>query len=626
MKNIILLCTCLLLISCNHYRAEIEESLKYAGNNRRQLERVLNHYSKKPSDSLKLRAAEFLIINMPGKYSQEYDAPSEDVMSAHMRFDKIPDRQSRLRAHGLGEMMIKEDLKHITAQYLINNIESAFAVWEKQPWGKDIPFDIFCEEILPYRVGIEPLENWREKVLADFADLNSLFHTQPEINILRACSLVNLQLPPFGGRQIAHLPPQNYSMLMTSSQGSCNEMTTLALFVMRALGIPVSQDFTRTWPEQNIGHQWNSLYLGNGERISFMGAEYVPGIPHTGIFVPKSKAYRITFAGQNNIKTKPENIPPELRYPFMKDVSAEYGAVDVELPVLYPSPNPSDQEYVYISIRGSSDWNITAWGQINNQKLVFRALGKNVLYLPVYYADNIKTVAHYPVFINNDGTVRIFKPDIGNLTTGKLTWVGYPDNRYYRMENGFFEGSNKEDFSDATVLHTIKNVQLFNVVKIKNPSKFRYIRYVSPPNCWGNVAELEFFGKDKKKLTGTIIGSPQRSNETKREMAFDNDILTFFESERNNNGWIGIDLSEKSQITEINFIPRNSGDAINLGETYELFYWDNKDWQSLKSQVATTYDSLYYMVPDNALFCCKNKTRRKGGRVFIFQDGIQKWI
>jgi hypothetical protein len=504
----------------------------------------------------------------------------------------------------------------------------ALAVLASQPWSKDIPFDIFCEEILPYRVGIEPLENWREKILADFADLNKTFHTQSEMTVQLACSMVNWQLPSFSGRLIANLPPQNYSMLMTSSKGICNEMTSLALFVMRALGIPVAQDFTRTWPGKDVGHQWNSLYLGNGERISFMGAEFAPGVPHTGITLPKSKVYRITFARQENIKTRPENIPPELQNQFFKDVSAEYGSVDVELPVLYPPPsNLSEPEYVYISAKGGADWNISGWGEINNQKLMFRALGKNVLYLPVYYVDNIKTVAHYPFFINDSGIVRIFKPDTGNLTKKKLSWVAFPNNCYYRMINGFFEGSNNEDFSGATVLHTIKDVQqLFNVVKIQNPSKFRYIRYVSPPNSWGNVAELEFFGKDKTKLKGTIISSPQRGDHVKQEMAFDNDILTFFESERNNNGWIGLDLGEKYQISEIHFIPRNSGDGINLRETYELFYWDNKGWQSLKSQVATTYDSLYYMVPDNALFCFKNRTRSKGGQVFIFQDGEQKWI
>jgi hypothetical protein len=53
------------------YSPEINAVLFQAGDNRSQLEKVLKHYSRNPSDSLKLRAAEFLIANMPGKYSLE---------------------------------------------------------------------------------------------------------------------------------------------------------------------------------------------------------------------------------------------------------------------------------------------------------------------------------------------------------------------------------------------------------------------------------------------------------------------------------------------------------------------------------------------------------------------------
>jgi hypothetical protein len=58
------------LISCTRqqYSPEIESVLEQAGDNRSELEQVLQHYSQDPADSLKLKAAEFLIINMPNKY------------------------------------------------------------------------------------------------------------------------------------------------------------------------------------------------------------------------------------------------------------------------------------------------------------------------------------------------------------------------------------------------------------------------------------------------------------------------------------------------------------------------------------------------------------------------------
>ncbi|MGV8093923.1 MAG: hypothetical protein AB2L24_18840 [Mangrovibacterium sp.] len=62
-----------LVCSCSPYPSDVEKALKYAGDNRGQLEQVLEHYSKTPADSLKLRAAQFLIANMPGHWSYNND-------------------------------------------------------------------------------------------------------------------------------------------------------------------------------------------------------------------------------------------------------------------------------------------------------------------------------------------------------------------------------------------------------------------------------------------------------------------------------------------------------------------------------------------------------------------------
>ena len=55
--------------SCSKDRPPLEWALRCAGPNRGEMEKVLAHYSRKSEDSLKLRAAEFLIKNMPGHYS-----------------------------------------------------------------------------------------------------------------------------------------------------------------------------------------------------------------------------------------------------------------------------------------------------------------------------------------------------------------------------------------------------------------------------------------------------------------------------------------------------------------------------------------------------------------------------
>ena len=65
----------LLLSSCNKgNRSKIEKAMYYAGENATELKKVLKHYSSDEKDSLKLKAAEFLIVNMPGHVSYKNPA------------------------------------------------------------------------------------------------------------------------------------------------------------------------------------------------------------------------------------------------------------------------------------------------------------------------------------------------------------------------------------------------------------------------------------------------------------------------------------------------------------------------------------------------------------------------
>jgi endo-1,4-beta-xylanase len=66
-----------------------------------------------------------------------------------------------------------------------------------------------------------------------------------------------------------------------------------------------------------------------------------------------------------------------------------------------------------------------------------------------------------------------------------------------RMTNGIFQGANQANFSGAVTLATVATQPAAGVLtpaSITNPAGFRYVRYLSPDNGFGNVAELEFYG------------------------------------------------------------------------------------------------------------------------------------
>lgn len=134
---------CFLSACMSRRSAEVIEALELAGRNRSELERVLDHYAACEADSLKLRAAEFLIANMPGHqciYGPEVDSffceidslldcEVSDSYPIVVGLNEIADRHAPL------ESVIRNDIEVITADYLIHHIDRAFRLWEKSMGG-----------------------------------------------------------------------------------------------------------------------------------------------------------------------------------------------------------------------------------------------------------------------------------------------------------------------------------------------------------------------------------------------------------------------------------------------------------------------------------------------------------
>ena len=58
------------------------------------------------------------------------------------------------------------DVNSLTGKYLINNVNHAVDTWRLSEY-KDIPFNDFCEYILPYRVTVEPVTNGEKNIVRD---------------------------------------------------------------------------------------------------------------------------------------------------------------------------------------------------------------------------------------------------------------------------------------------------------------------------------------------------------------------------------------------------------------------------------------------------------------------------
>ena len=132
---------------------------------RERFSAVLEHYSVEAADSLKYKAALFLLDNMDGHVSPEGEPIEEYAgrIKAMRETTGIRGLQSLWGgASKTGVVAFRPDSTIVTCAFLIRNIDSAFEAWQSAPWRNEVPFGLFCRYILPYRVNDEHIgREWR---------------------------------------------------------------------------------------------------------------------------------------------------------------------------------------------------------------------------------------------------------------------------------------------------------------------------------------------------------------------------------------------------------------------------------------------------------------------------------
>lgn len=629
--------------ACNNYPDKVEKALKLAGENRSELEKVLIHYGQKKEDSLKLKAAEFLISNMPYYYSlsgSELEIFKSDFKRAIRKGYKgkeALDYVLKKKTPNFQNLSVVKDIEIVNASFLIRNIEQSFMVWNKQPWGKDVSFYDFCNFILPYRIDNEPLEDWK----TDYYN-----HYQPYLdsimsgnNILQACQIIYKEIVKDQWSFILEMPGPHLgaNYLFYERSGSCRDRCDLAIYVMRSLGIPVGTDMVLHSPDQSNRHFWNFVLNNYGKSIEFTLWEEEP-IPNLKTVIEKKrgKVYRNTFEIQDrNYKLRmiDKKVPAALKCLTLKDVSNEYfkeNTILINSDIL--CKNQTD--LYYIAVFDISGWYPIDWAIESNGRISFSNIEPGVMYSLCSNINGRLTPIYYPFSVNNNDNIIFYIPHIGKSQTmcleRKFT-MKFIQSHLSRFKGGAFETSNSKHFHNSKILYKIDSIKSpkYYTIQIPYCNKFRYIRYNSPDNSLCNMAELSFYDEKGQELNGEIIGTDGAINNEKRLMkqaVFDKDPLTFFNANNTSGAWVGLDLGKPQIIRKIKFLPRNDDNFIKDGELYELFYAEKNSWISLGSKLGDTSQILIYEnAPVNALFWLRNKSKGKEERIFTYENNKQVW-
>ena len=632
----------------------LETVLQVAGENRQELEKVLHYYRINLADSLKYKAVCFLIENIPF-YTYSDGEQLENYKSYYTWLKKSKGKtpqqvvDSIKKIYGpMKEPSKKRDIMEIDSAYLCRNIDWAFKVWQEQPWGKNISFETFCEYILPYRIGDEPLSYWRETYYEKYNSLLDSLRMSDSLDIedpVVAANYLISKLPdksyyytsvtpyPFG-----HIGPEYVQYL----SGTCREVTDFAVYLFRALGIPCAIDFVPARSYINAGHFWLTTWNKDGE-------EYMTDFPQKLRPVRKnwwyrwddsSKVYRYTFSVNRGLYEQMakygEEVYPFWRLPKFTDVTYGYGynfKKELVIPLEKQYKTKRSGKIAYLCVSARDRWTPVDWTVYDAGHLAFQYVrkgsfmrvatyenGELCFLTDPFYADKQNDEIHYyPVGKERQDVVLYAKCNIEI------------ENRFRnKMIGGVFEGSNHPDFLEKDTLFIIqgKPNRLNTTVKSWSDKEYRYLRYFGPAKGFCNISEVAFYEKnDTIALSGKIIGTPgcsQHDGTHEYTNVFDGKTWTSFDYHQPTGGWAGLDLGRKVRVDRIVYTPRNRDNYVRPDDVYELFYCD-RDWKSA-GKIKAAADSLVFRdIPVNTLLLLRNHTRGLDERIFIYENGSQLW-
>jgi glucose/arabinose dehydrogenase len=164
-----------------------------------------------------------------------------------------------------------------------------------------------------------------------------------------------------------------------------------------------------------------------------------------------------------------------------------------------------------------------------------------------------------------------------------------------RMIGGKFQVSNNADFTNPITLYTIPSngalefKDYYITSAIAGGVSAQYVRYLSPDNGYGNIAEITVYTTDtvivsdfsaattcsgdaKPVIGASILGSVGSFNNGSStiDKVFDNNNDTFFDGASANGQWAGLNLGTVKNISCIKFRPRNGEGKRMIGGKFQV--------------------------------------------------------
>ncbi len=645
-----------LIISCGGHGKQVEEALALAGDNRGELEAVLEHYKE---DAPKLEAARFLIGNMPGGYGV-HPKIKEDCRPFYNAYDslaraydyrvstawgkKVDSLWNHFSSFHLNQYNSCNDLEKMKAGGLIGEIELSFRAWKENVYTQDCSFEDFCEYILPYRRMNGLLTDSARHVF--YARHHGKYFTRPGKNWQQEIDSLLYEY-----RRLTHsgfwgtgIPLWDAATFEELRHGLCLQRCWYNSLLLSSLGMPVAVDYVPAWANRNSSHTWNVVMIG-GKSHAFEAFWDNDRWKYKRIYNNRTKdelwgkfrlpkVYRHTYSNHiegplADAEVNRRDIPRLFRSIKKMDVSEEYfEAQDVTVELTQKIPEGA--RYAYLAVFGYQDWHVVQWGKIENGKALFRKMGKDIVYLPVYYVDGRLIPAASPFQLQSDGVVRELIPGEKTEKVALRVITGasvYSGNTNYM---GCMRGSRIVGLHDGEVAEelcvwkdSLALERTYQPVSAKRP--YRYVRLLLPSENLA-LGELAFYTDEGRIEHPRVLTSlePLGTNET-TDMLTDGMDASAYRGKVAGRA-IDIDLGKDYRIARISMSPYLRCEVFPT-DIYELLYWQNA-WVGVERKPAGDNGYIVFdNAPRNALFMLKNRywEGKTAERIFLYKDGEVQW-
>jgi hypothetical protein len=266
------------------YRAAVDQALKAAGRNARELKAALQ---LTPSNEREGMA--FLIAHMP-----------------------------------------RRDLQRLGSRYLLENVRLAYAARREAPWGLAIPEEIFLNCVLPYAQLNERRDPWRQDFYTRFFK-----EARAKGSIERAALFLNQEV--FARCQVAYhatkrpKPCQSPLESERAHYASCTGLAIMLSDALRSVGIPARVTGIPQWPGGTGNHTWVEVwdggwhYLGANESTAYDQAWFSASAAAISPDAPsRNRIYAASFRATG--LTFPLAWSPDDHTVWAEDVTLRYQA------------------------------------------------------------------------------------------------------------------------------------------------------------------------------------------------------------------------------------------------------------------------------------------------------------